>query len=181
MKLTLNLASRTYLNRRALYAFYAALTVLLLLLLVLNISLCARSLSRAGQLRSHLAELEKSAAAGGAGAATEFSPAAYEKLTGRIAFANEILAQDSFRWTELLDRLEEVVPHGVSVQGLQPNFKQNALSLSGLAVSVPALQEFLDRLIASPHFGEVFLLQQALAGKEGEPAVRFSVQIKGVF
>lgn len=185
MKLTLNLSSRTYLNRRTLYGFYAVLTVLLATLLLLNIGLFFRSQSQARQTRDRLAALEAETGGtdvDGAGAGT---PAAYEKLLEHIRFANGVLQQDSFRWTALLNRLEEVVPAKVQIGGIKPDYQKKTLSLSGQAQRVEDLQQFLDNLIESPHFSDVYLLQQTRNAPDRKggtgKTISFSIVVKGAF
>lgn len=186
MKLTLNLASRSYVNRRALYAAYAATIVALLLLGGFNLTRAWRLNVQAGQIETRLAELEARAGAVRGASGGAITPAALEQQRAAIGFANEILLRDSFRWTSLLDRLEAVAVEGVSIRALQPNFKNQALRLTGHARSIKELREFIDRLIAAPGFSEVYLLQQSNekvktpAGAE-RPAVSFSLALKGVF
>lgn len=183
MKLTLNLATRTYLNRRFLYGAYAVLTTVLVLLLALNIFLFVRSWTHARQIRGHLAELEHEVRISQGEGGKVVTQADYQKLLERIAFANEILDQDNYRWTALLNRLEEVVPDNVAISGIQPNYKEKTFSLTGAAKGVGDLQLFLDNLIDSPHFSDVYLLQQSRAGSkdEGPTTISFSVAVKGGF
>lgn len=185
MKLTLNLASRTYLNRRALYAFYLVVSGILGLLLALGIGLHVRNQAQVRQIRGQLAELGRESAGATMAEGVTFTPAAYEKMLAEIRFANEILVQDSFRWTVLLDRLEEVVPQNVAIGSIQPDYKGNSLSLTGLAKGVEDLQQFLDKLITSAYFSDVYLLQQSRlkeAGQsEGAGAISFSIVVRGAF
>jgi type IV pilus assembly protein PilN len=185
MKLMLNLASRTYLNRRALYGFYAVVGGLLVLLLAIGVGLLISSQSQVRQIREHLAELGREAAGKENAEGKTFTPAAYEKLLADIRFANEILAQDSFRWTALLNRLEEVVPERVAVSGIVPDYKEKSLKLTGLARGVEDLQQFLDSLIASAYFSDVYLLQQSRLKDSGpiEAAgvISFSIVVRGAF
>jgi Tfp pilus assembly protein PilN len=185
MKLTLNLASRTYLNRRLLYGFYLAVSGLLVLLLALGIGFHVRSHAQVKQIQKHLAELGRKTAAETRSEDSPISAAAYEKLLKDIQFTNELLAQDSFRWTALLGRLEEVVPEKVAISGIQPDYKGKSLSLSGMASGVEALQQFLDNLLSSTHFGDVYLLQQSRlkASSPGEAAgaISFSIVVRGAF
>lgn len=185
MKLTLNLASRTYLNRRLLYGLYLALSGLLAVMLALGIGFHVRSQAQTQQIRQHLAELGQETAAGTRAEESPISATAYEKLLKDIEFANELLAQDSFRWTTLLGRLEEVLPEEVAISGIQPDYRGKSLSLTGIAGGVEDLQQFLDNLLASAHFGDVYLLQHALL-KEADPseatgAISFSIVVRGAF
>lgn len=183
MKLTLNLASRPYLNRRALYTGYAVLTAVLALLLALNLGFYMRSRAHGRQLTERLAELEREHSVEDKEATATFTPEAYEKLLKRIEFANGILEQDSFRWTDLLSHLEEVVPDNVGVTSIQPDLKGKTLRMTGSALRVEDLRQLLDNLIASPHFGDAYLLQQSrLSGKEGKSeGIGFTITVKGAF
>jgi len=182
MKLTLNLSSRTFINRRALYGIYALIGGALGLLLVFNLAFFWRSQAHLRQVREHLAELEKAV-----GSASEkgggMTAAAYEQMLKRIHFANEVLDQDSFRWTALLSRLEDVVPEKVAVSGIQPDYKERSLRLVGVARGVGDLQEFLDNLVDSPHFKEVYLLQQGRVESDasGAGGVSYSIDVREAF
>lgn len=182
MKLTLNLASRSYINRRALYAFYVLLISVLVLLLALNLGFYLRSRSQAHQLKERLAEFDRELA-GRQETIAEFNPAAYEEILKEIAFANEILVKDSFHWTALLDRLEEVVPDKVIIRGIQPDYKSGSLNLTGGARRVEDLRRFLDNLIESSTFSDVYLLQQARETGRGnnDGDIGFTVVVRGAF
>jgi len=185
MKLTLNLASRTYLNRRALYGFYAVLSGLLVLVLAIGVGLIISSQAQVRQIREHLAELGREAASAEKTEGSTFTPAAYEKVLDDIRFANEILAQDSFRWTALLNRLEEVVPETVAISGIVPDYKEKSLKLTGRSRGVGDLQQLLDNLIASTYFSDVYLLQQSSLKEAGQSdaagAISFSIVVRGAF
>ncbi len=184
MKLHLNLASRCHLNRRGLYAIYAGLGLLLSLILLFNVAHYLRLQQHGRQVRAHLAELEQNAPR--QSGPEEISPARLAQLRAEVAFANEVLAKDAFRWTELLDRLEEVLTEGITIRAIQPEYKSGSLKLAGTARGVPGLRTFLDRLLGSPHFTEVLLLDQAVAkvkdSQERErEALEFSLVLKGAF
>lgn len=186
MKLTLNLASRTYVNRRALSLLYAVLIGILVLLLALNLSLFIRSQRHSARIRAHMAELDRELGQLRAEAGGDVAPEQLQELLVEISFANEILDKDSFRWTDLLNRLEELTFEGVTIRSLQPDYKQGSLKISGLAQDVGDLRRFMDRLFKSPYFKDVFLLQQGGAkvkdnlGRERQ-AIEFGIVLKGAF
>lgn len=185
MKLTLNLASRTYLNRRALTTFYWVLIAALVALLAFNLLFFYRSQVQAQQIRAHLEELDRDLVKG-QGEAQTFNQTAYEELLASVEAANGIIAKDSFRWSELLGRLEELVPAGVALRAIQPDFKAGSLTLQGVAEDIPQLRTFLDQLVADERLGDATLLQQARtlvkdpSGAESE-VVAFSIAVKGAF
>jgi len=183
MKLTLNLASRTFVNRRALFGIYTLLGSALGLLLVFNLVFFWRSQLHLRQVREHLTELEQVAGGATGEKGGGMTAASYEQMLERIHFANEVLAQDSFRWTALLSHLEEVVPKKVAVSGIQPDYKERSLRIAGLARGIEDLREFLDNLNDSPYFKEVYLLQQdrVKRGASGLGGVSYSIVVKEAF
>jgi type IV pilus assembly protein PilN len=182
MKLTLNLASRSYLNRRALYFVYLVLAALLLLLLGAGMYSYLRSHQRVGQLNARLAELEGAHKAGEESVKAVLTGPEQESLVADIKFANEILNMDGFRWTRLLDRLEAVLPEQVGIQAINPEYKEGSFSLTGHARDVEDLRNLLDNMSASPDFSDVYLLQQSREETpEGETLLSFSLVVKGAF
>jgi type IV pilus assembly protein PilN len=186
MKLTLNLASRSSINRRALYAFYTAVIGILVLMLALNLGYYTRLQTHNRQIKVHLTKLERDFGQMQEAARGKISPGELELLQGKIAFANKILIKDSFRWTALLDHLEEVVTEDITIRAIQPDYKDGSLKLTGLARGVSELRVFLDALFSSPHFSDVFLLSQSRSeikdnlGRDRE-ALSFSILLKGAF
>jgi type IV pilus assembly protein PilN len=182
MKLTLNLASRTYLNRRALRFSYLGISAILVLLLAFNAYGYLRAQARIGLLSDRLAELERQRQAESGPPVPKMTPQEQEQLVADVEFANEILKQDGFRWTLLLDQLESVVPERVAIGSIRPNFAAGSFNLSGKARGVEDLKTFLDNLIGSPYFSDVYLLQQARQDlRDGGSLVGFSLVVKGAF
>jgi type IV pilus assembly protein PilN len=182
MKLTLNLASRSYLNRRALRFSYLAVSALLVLLLAVNMYGYLRAHTRAGVLSDRLIDLERQQHIEKGPVAPKMTPLEQEQLIADVEFANEVLKKDGFRWTFLLDRLEDVVPERVNIRGIRPNYREGSFSLSGNARSVNDLRTFLDNLSKSPDFNDVYLFQQARKeNKGGVSLVTFSIVVKGAF
>lgn len=181
MKLILNLASRTYLNRRALRFFYLAVIVVLFLLAAVNLSGYLRSQAQIGQLHIRLGELEQQQKTP-KGEVRKMSPQQQQLLIADVDFANQILKVDGFRWTRLLDRLEAVVPERVSIRGIRPDFRQGAFTLTGYARNVDDLRRFLDNLHASTGFNDVYLLQQSQQEQQNDKGLlSFSIVVKGAF
>ncbi len=182
MKLMLNLATRPYLNRRALYTAYAVVAAVLALLLALNLGVMFRSLGQNRQLAARLGEIDRMADAE-QGSGRGFTPEAYQGVLKQIRFANEIIEQESFRWTVLLSRLEEDVPEGVGITGIRPDFKKKTLAVTGLARSVDDLRLLLDNLIASSYYEDVLLLQQGrVEARDGSAGgIAFSLSVRGGF
>jgi Tfp pilus assembly protein PilN len=185
MKLRLNLASRVHVDPWALYLAHVFLLGVLTLVLVLNLWYLQKVRTRGVEVRAELAQsgrLETNSET----PAEELTPAMRQRLEREIAMANSILVREGFRWTELLGRLEEVGTPGVSLQAIQPNYHEGSLRISGIARGTVALGNYLDSLIASPGFTDVFLLTQegvrvrSAQGQEIQ-AVGFTLLLKGAF
>ena len=185
MKVTLNLASRRYVNRRALSRL--GMIVVLLLLVVLTFQVRG-FLSRQEQLQTYeknLVEMEQDYKQLLGNAAQSLSPEQIKRKKEEFQQAQSLLQRDAFRWTLLFDRLETLLPAGVSITSFTPDYKAKSLDLSGNARTLSDLQRLLDSL-HKDSFAQVFLLNQAQVkvsdGKGGEvSALGFNVTLEGVF
>jgi type IV pilus assembly protein PilN len=183
MKLSLNLASRSYVNQRALKQLYLALCLLFLLLLALQVKSYLQSRGEIGAAQDSLRELQQQLRGG---AVTEqLTNEQIEKQLQQYQQARVLLQRDAFRWTALFDRLERVLPDGVSIRSLNPDYQQRDLVLIGVARGLPDLQKLLDNLHADS-FQQVFLQNQdrievSAGAGDKKPALSFSIKLEGVF
>ena len=160
MEIKLNLASKIYLNRQSVRLWLLIASTLLIILLLLNLFYGLQGLKQLSVLDSRLNELELQVA-DVRGAPADYSPEKYQAIKGEVAVANQIVAADQFRWTELLSRFEDLVPKNVSLQSIQPNYKERSLNLRGVARDVTAMTGFMDNLLTSDDFKQAFLQQHA--------------------
>ncbi len=90
----------------------------------------------------------------------DLSDAALERLPRDIAFANRLIAQRTFSWTTLLSDLEQTVPQGLAIKGIQNDFKESiTIRLSGSALSFDAVTAFTLALGEHPTFHDPRLAQ----------------------
>lgn len=178
MKYSLNLATGTYVNHRRLYGICSVLGLFLLVLLIVNTMSMMRDSSRARQLELRLEELH--AQKRGANQQSEIGGPALAKLAQRIAVANELLVRDNYRWTALLDQLEAHLADGISISGLQPDYKSGVLRLSGVAASIADLRHFIDNLSRSEVFTQVYLKEQRTEKTTDDMpgGISFSIELK---
>ena len=182
MKLSLNLASRSYVNQRALKKTYQAVLVLLIGLLVWQL-LSVWQLSQnidlvQANLKQLQGQLEK-------GAVERLSPEQIKAQEQEHQQAQALLRRDAFRWTGLFDRLENLLPDGASIRSLNPDYQQRTLVLSGVVRALPDLQALLDNL-HDDSFKQVFLQSQSQTevndGQGGKrSALLFSIKLEGMF
>lgn len=176
MKISLNLASRPYINRSLLYAVYSAMLAALVLLGALNFYSFLHGRREEVNMRRHIEELQRSNT-------TETDTAAYsvqehEALRRRIRIANRILQDDSKRPSAIFDRLEQQLVNGVLLSAVQPDLNKQTVRLAGNAENVEALRRLLERLVASTDYRNVYLLQQTQrTGSAGPEGIDFSIEL----
>lgn len=176
MKLTLNLASRPYVNRSLLYATYGGLLVVLLLLALLNLYNYLRGRQEEARLQERIAELQRGSAPASTG--EPYSAQEHEGLRRRILLANAILERDSARPSALFERLERQLVDGVRLATVQPDGKGRSVRLGGNAADVATLRRFLDRLVATQGDARVYILQQSQRkGADGPEGIDFAIEV----
>ena len=178
MKYLLNLATGTYVNHRRLYVTFSLLCFFLLGLLIVNTTSVIRDNSRTRQLELRLEELRGHKR--GAGQQSEVSGAVLAEMAQRIEIANELLVRDNYRWTVLLDQLEDHLADGISIRDLQPDYKSGVLRLSGVALSITDLRHFIDNLSRSEVFTQVYLKEQRTEKTIDDlpGGISFSIELK---
>ena len=92
-------------------------------------------------------------------AMTQISTIAVDRLSEQTKFINARLAERAFSWSELLDRLEGVIPATVRVTSISPSFSDDGLVKLNINFEskVPdGMILTMDRFTASPHFSNPF-------------------------
>jgi type IV pilus assembly protein PilN len=154
MKLTINLATRRYVNLRQLNVMLALGFTLLGGLAIFKVAEIARNASELARVRG----LSQGIATRSGG--TQVSEAQLKALEPRIQFANATIEKKSVNWLSLLDHLEEVVPAGVALSEIQPDHDQ-LLKIGGAARNFASLRALMENMERSKNFSEVYLLRQA--------------------
>ena len=159
MKYSVNLASRSYVNKKALYLGYCLCIFVLLVGLVYNLGYFFELRSQINTTEIRLQELEEKILASQGGDVAGYTAARYEKVLAEIKQANSILDRDSFRWTALLGKLEEVVPGDVKILSIAPDHEKKTIQLSGMSRRLKDMKRFIDNLIASKNYSDVLFFQ----------------------
>lgn len=184
MEINLNLASKPYLNRQSVRLWLLLTCAFMLLLLVINCSYGYQGWRQLRLLDERFQELEAQAS-DGQGAATDYTPEKYAMIMSEVALGNEIVAADQFHWTALLGRFEELLPDDVSIQSIQPDFKQRSVQLACLGRDISAMTRFIDNLLTSEDLNQAYLqrhgeVESDLGGRQ-QVQVGFSVVIREAF
>ncbi len=158
MRIRINFASRDYVLARKTYLALLAGIAACLLLLAYNYAGYTRSVDRGARLIKYL-KLQERQDADARARFEEIKKRVREqdvKAAQRAAkFANAAIARRAFSWTTFLNRLEEVVPDGVGIKTIKPNFDTLDVDISGAALDMDPLMEFMDKMTKSPYFEDI--------------------------
>lgn len=158
----LNLASRPYRDYRAVYAVVVAISLLIAFLMLNNIDTYYRYVNETEATRAKIASLDRQADAELAraqAADAQLRGVDLATLDQDSHFINNRLAQRAFSWSELLDRLEAVLPDDVRLRMISPTFDKNGLVHLQLACDAKTPNGTIDtinRFNHDPHFGNPF-------------------------
>jgi type IV pilus assembly protein PilN len=154
MRLNINLATRTYIDSARLNIALLMIALVLLGSLFFNVRAVA---SKAGEIDRVTHEL--SALSGKSKG--EVAEKDFQALLGQINAANSIITRKTYNWLTLLDKLETVVPDGVSITSIQPETKNAGVKLNGVAGNFSGLRRFVENLEETKYFTDVYLLAQS--------------------
>lgn len=182
MKLSINLASRRHLNQQPLKLILSGIIVLLLLTLAMQGNTYLQNRQQLLQYRAHLNSLQEQLAGK---LPKRLSPEEIAEQHQVYERVETLLQRDAFRWTALFDRMESLLPAGVSLRSFNPDYSKNSLLIHGVAKKLKNLQSLLDNLHTA-QFNQVYLENQGEVdvdnGRGGKrKALSFSISLKGVF
>jgi type IV pilus assembly protein PilN len=172
MRFTINLATKTYINQKKLTLVLSACIIVLSFFLFVNLKIFTFNHAEI----SRLSNIEASLAAKQGTRGRTVPEKDYVKLLSSIKLANGIIERKAYSWIDLLDRLESVVPEGVSLTAVEPGVKEKTLNLSGAALHFKNLRLFMENLEASKFFYDVYLLKQdELKTAENQKGIAFTI------
>lgn len=179
----MNLASRPFVNEQPVFRTSALLWILGLALLALNVTLYYRHIEGKGEQQELLREADERLIR--ETDASERLRAELEQLNlakqnEQVSFLNSQIALRVFSWSALFDRLAEVVPAAVQMQGISPRIVEAGPSsrggrlthtademmkvdLLGTSRSPEAVLELVDSLFAHPSFFDPDLTRESFA------------------
>ena len=160
--LHLNLASNPFRDYRPVYAVVVVTSLLIAFLMLQNIDTYYRYINETQNTRSKTAELESEAAKEQRVAQSidqklrSVDAAALDRQT---RFINSQIAERAFSWSELLDRLERVMPGDVRINSIAPSFSKEGLvhlEMSCDAKTSEGLVTTLNRFNRAAQFSNPF-------------------------
>lgn len=156
MRLTINLATRTYVNRKKLNLLLGGAGTFLVLILILLGNTAFSTIAESIRLEKEIRPLDEKFS-GDAGV----SEKDYRRLLSDIAFANALIDKKTLNWLALMDRLEATVPDGVAISAIEPDLNAGGLKLNGMTRKFGNLRSFMEELESKGFFRDVYLLSLA--------------------
>lgn len=160
--LHLNLASRPYRDYRPVYAVVVVASLLIAFMLLNNIETGYRYARDTRTTREKIANVEQQTRAEddrAAQANQRIKSFNVKVLSDQAQFVNARLAERAFSWSELLDRLERVLPDDVRIESIAPSFAKNGmvhLSLDAYSKTDAGMVHTLDRFNHDARFANAF-------------------------
>jgi Tfp pilus assembly protein PilN len=178
----LNLASRPFRDYRPVYAVVVAMALLTAFLALNNVDTFLRYRTETKTTRANIDKLEQQIADEQKQSETltqRLRGVDLKLLASQTEFANAQLAERAFSWSELLDRLERVLPSDVKLQSVAPSFSKDGLvhlSMTCITKTGDGLTATINRFNGDPHFANAFPTNQTLS--VGEYRITLGVDYK---
>jgi Tfp pilus assembly protein PilN len=191
----LNVARRPFINSRPVTRISLLLWILGILLLLGNISLFWSYLSGSGEKRAELERMEAQVANESEAVSrleARLASRGLDKQNLQVRFLNRRIAERTFSWSLLFDRLAEVMPDGVRLNRLAPSGlvdkdaqgtssevqaggdNRVTLTISGEAKSDEEPLRFVDNLFAHPAFEDPDISRES---REDDGLVKFEIKV----
>ena len=158
----LNLASRPYRDERPFIIVVVVSSLLIAFLTLMNFDAWYRYRNETRETRAKTASLEKQAEQERARTDAlnqKLRAVDTKRLAKQTQFANAVIAERAFSWSELLDRLEHVLPDYVRIESISPSFMPNgmvSLSMQCAARDSDGMVKTLNQLNHDNHFTNAF-------------------------
>jgi Tfp pilus assembly protein PilN len=168
----LNLASRPFRDYRPVYAAVVLMALLTAFLALNNVDTFLRYRTETKTTRADIAKLEQQIADEKRGTeilAQRLRGVDLKLLASQTEFANAQLAERAFSWSELLDRLEKVLPANVRLQSVTPSFDKDGLvhlSMTCITKTGEGLTATINRFNGEPHFANAFPASESAMATE---------------
>lgn len=158
----INLAARPYRDYRPVYAAVVLTALLTAFLALNNIDTFLRYRTETKTTRANIAKLEEEITDEQRRTETltqRLRGVDIKLLASQTEFANSQLAERAFSWSELLDRLERILPADVRLQTVSPVFGKDGsvhLSMTCQTKTGDGLTNTINRFNGDPQFSNAF-------------------------
>jgi len=185
MRISINFASREYILVRKVNAILLLLLFCLLGVFLYNISEYGKTLERENMLASEVGLHEKKESEVSVRLRDIKKTVQENEVNASLRqaeFVNMAIGRRVFSWTAFLNRIEELVPPGVSIKSINPDFSTLDVEITGTALDMAGVTEFMERITRSPYFDDlppVFHSSEVLVDKDiGKTVQNFNLKIR---
>lgn len=179
MQLSINLATRTYINHRRIIQILVILMASALVLLALGLF---RIFVNSAELRGLMAE--SAVLQGKVVDLKDVPEKEYARLKTNVSFYNDIITRKTFDWLGMFARIEEATPPGVSLLSLsqeKSGTTRNMIKIEGVTTSFAKVRAYLERLEDSKAFSDILLLSHLeVVVSETKKGIQFTLSCKPV-
>ena len=159
--LEINLATRPFRNNTLYWAGFGSATLVLAVLTSVNLWLFFRSGSSVHQYEQEVVVKQQKRdplARDEQRLSVKLAKLDFNGLRQEAEFANDAIRRRIFSWTELFNRLEEVVPPDVMMTALRPEIQAEGISIvaEGIAKNQEGLLDLEENLIQSAYFARIY-------------------------
>lgn len=177
MYFSINLATRTYIDRRLASRVGIALGGVLLLLLVWNIYRVGWNSGELRRLKGDIAAYQAKLNS----RPTGVSEQQYGQMLTSVKFYNGIIERKTYSWLGLLERLENATPDGIALSQVSPDRLTGDIKIEGRAKSFTHLKSYMDKLEDSRSFGAILLVSHTpIELGERTRGLQFAITCKAV-
>ena len=144
------------------YAVVVVMSIVIAFMLLNNIETAVRYVRDTRTTREKINQVEQQVDAENRRAAEanqRLRAVNVKQITEQAQFVNARLAERAFSWSELLDRLERVLPDDVRIESISPAFGKDGqvhLTLEAVAKNGEGMVHTLDRLNRDVRFANAF-------------------------
>jgi Tfp pilus assembly protein PilN len=160
--LHLNLASRPYRDYRPVYAAVVLISLVTAFLMLSNIDTYLKYVHETRTQRTKIEQLDAQTAQENQRAdqlQRQVAGIDFKALNTEVKYVNSQLAERAFSWSELLDRLERVLPKDVRIVTLTPAFDKNGvvhLEMTCVSKTTEGLVDTINALNRDQAFTQPF-------------------------
>lgn len=175
MRFTINIATRTHVDRKLVDRAGYAVLVLLVVLLAWNINRTSWSIGELRRLQADNASYEQRLNSRPSGV----SEKDFTRLLTDIRFYNEIIDRKSYNWLGVLEQVEAATPEGIALTALAPERKSQELKIEGHSRSFAQVRAYMEKLEDSGSYTSILLLSHSnITVGEKAKGVHFAISCK---
>lgn len=175
MRLTINLATRSFLDQRWVNRVFLLAVVVLAALLVWNFFRFSWNFGEMRRLDAETVAAEKRLKSAPPG----ISEQDHARIKAGATYFNDIIKRKTFSWLAFLEQVENATPDGVAVSLLSPDRASGIMKIDGWARNFRDLENYMEMLESSGNFHDVLLLSHKNEELwEQAKGVKFSVSCR---